>query len=115
MQCGVIVVLEEGDYVIWENFVKVVKSCDIFCDVLIVMNCVEMLKFDGVFYVFLKIDGVKDSWFIVFDIVDKVLVGFVFGIVFGLGGSVFICVCFLCDFVQMEVVVDRFVKYIVSF
>lgn len=112
IQRGALAALEQGDWVIRENFEKALKSRDILCDALIATNRVETLKPDGALYAFLKIDGVGDSRKAAFDIVDKAGVGLAPGTAFGPGGEQFMRACFLRDPDKVRQAAERLADYI---
>ncbi|SMF09678.1 Aspartate/methionine/tyrosine aminotransferase [Xaviernesmea oryzae] len=114
MQKGAIAALEQGDDFIRTNIERARKSRDILCDALIATNRVETRKPDGALYAFLKIDGVTDSRYEAFRIVDKTGVGMAPGTAFGPGGQGFMRACYLRDPLQVEDAAQRLSDYIRS-
>ena len=66
----------------------------------------------GAFYLFFKVDGVKDSEKAAFDIVDKANVGLAPGIAFGKAGEGYLRLCFHRRLDHVEEAANRLAEWI---
>ena len=115
MQRGAIAALEAGDAFIAEQVARARSARDLVCGILGETGRVEVAAPQGAFYLFFRIDGVRDSRAAAFDIVDQANVGLAPGSAFGDGGEEFFRLCFHRRLDQVEEASRRLAAWIVNY
>ena len=106
--------LEAGDAFIAEQVARARSARDLVCGILGETGRVEVAAPQGAFYLFFRIDGVRDSRAAAFDIVDQANVGLAPGSAFGDGGDEFFRLCFHRRLDQVEEASRRLAAWIAA-
>ncbi len=114
LQRGAIAALDEGDSFIAEQLARAEIARELVCSTLGATNRVEFAPPDGAFYLFFRINGIKDSSQAVFDIIDHAGVGLAPGSAFGPRGQSYFRLCYHRRLDQLEQAMDRLCKWIMA-
>jgi aspartate/methionine/tyrosine aminotransferase len=112
LQRGAIAALDEGDAFLAAQVKQAQAARDLVCRRLQETGRVRFSVPPGAFYLFFKVDGVKDSTRAAFDIVDKAWVGLAPGIAFGSAGEGYLRLCFHRRLDHVEEAADRLAEWI---
>ena len=112
LQRGAIAALDEGDAFLAAQVKQAEAARDLLCRKLGETGKVRFSVPSGAFYLFFKVDGMKDSEKAAFDIVDKANVGLAPGIAFGKAGEGYLRLCFHRRLDQIEEAANRLAEWI---
>ena len=112
LQRGAIAALDEGDAFLASQISQAQAARDLVCRKLEETGRVRFSVPPGAFYLFFKVDGVKDSTRAAFDIVDKAAVGLAPGIAFGQAGEGYLRLCFHRRLDHVEEAANRLAEWI---
>ncbi len=101
-QRAAIAALTQGEAFVVSQIERAHVARDLFADALLATNRVEMMRPEGAFYAFFKIDGIEDSRPVAFRIADEALVGLAPGTAFGTASPSFFRACFHRRLDQVE-------------
>jgi aspartate/methionine/tyrosine aminotransferase len=101
-----------GDDFVTEQVAKARRNRDLVVATLRQFPQVRFQIPDGAFYMFLSIDGMKDSAKTCHRIIDEANVGFAPGAAFGPGGEGHLRMCYLRDEIKLEEAMMRFGKWL---
>ncbi len=108
LQRGCAAALDGGEDFIAAQVEKARTNRDLAAEKLSALPGIRFERPSGAFYLFFKIDGMKDSMNTVLRIIDEAGVGFAPGGTFGAGGEGFLRLCFLRDRERLSTALDRF-------
>jgi aspartate/methionine/tyrosine aminotransferase len=111
LQRGCVAALDSGEDFIAAQVDKARANRDLAAERLSALPGIHFERPPGAFYLFFKIDGMKDSMKTVLRIIDEAEVGFAPGGTFGAGGEGFLRLCFLRDRERLSAALDRFSEW----
>lgn len=112
LQRGAIAALQEGEEFVASQIARAHKARDVFCDVLLATNRVELKKPEGAFYAFFRVDGVDDARAAAFRICDEAGVGLAPGSAFGSPCGHYLRACFHRRLDEVEDAAQRLAGWI---
>lgn len=112
LQRGAIAALDEGDEFLARQVAQAGAARDLICKKLAETSRVRFSVPPGAFYLFFRIDGMKDSEKAAFDIVDKANVGLAPGRAFGDAGEGYLRLCFHRRLDEVEEAANRLAEWI---
>lgn len=113
-QRAAITALAEGEAFVKGMVERYRSQRDLMYSRLIRMKGLEVKKPEGAFYVFPRVEGLKDSFEFAKDLLLKKAVGVAPGCAFGLGGEGCIRLCFASDHEVIAPALDRLEEYLVE-
>jgi hypothetical protein len=113
-QRAAITALAEGEAFVKGMVERYRSQRDLMYSRLIRMKGLEVKKPEGAFYVFPRVEGLKDSFEFAKDLLLKKAVGVAPGCAFGLGGEGCIRLCFAADHEVIAPALDRLEEYLVE-
>ena len=108
LQRGCVAALDGGEGFVAAQVAKARANRDLAVAVLCELPQVRFETPTGAFYMFFKIDGMKDSTTTTLRIIDEANVGFAPGATFGPGGEGHLRMCYLRDTSKLEEAMNRF-------
>jgi len=111
-QRAAITALAEGEAFVKGMVERYRSQRDLMYSRLIRMKGLEVKKPEGAFYVFPRVEGLKDSFEFAKDLLLKKAVGVAPGCAFGLGGEGCIRLCFAADHEVIAPALDRLEEYL---
>ena len=111
-QRAAITALAEGEAFVKGMVERYRSQRDLMYSRLIRMKGLEVKKPEGAFYVFPRVEGLKDSFEFAKDLLLKKAVGVAPGCAFGLGGEGCIRLCFAADHEVITPALDRLEEYL---
>ncbi len=112
MQKGAVAALDHGDDFIRMQIDRAHLARDLLCKALMETGKAQALPPAGAFYLFFKVNGVKDSVKAAFSMVDHANVGVAPGAAFGSGTDDFFRICFNRKLDDIAAAADRLVSWI---
>ncbi|WP_024588494.1 pyridoxal phosphate-dependent aminotransferase [Aliihoeflea sp. 2WW] len=114
LQKGAVAALDAGDDFLKSEIAAARIARDTIAQRLLATGRVDLTVPPGAFYLFFKIDGIRDTKRAAFEIVDEANVGLAPGTAFGPGGDEFFRLCFHRRLDHVEEAADRLARWIES-
>jgi len=114
LQKGAVAALDEGDEFLKSEIAAARIARDTIAQRLLATGRVELTVPPGAFYLFFRIDSIRDTRRAAFEIVDEANVGLAPGTAFGPGGEEFFRLCFHRRLDLVEEAADRLARWIES-
>jgi len=110
LQSGCVVAIDEGDEFIQQQVTRCQTNRDYVCERLQSSPNVRLIKPQGAFYLFFRVDGEPDSVNLAKWLVDDANVGLAPGTAFGAGGEGYVRLCFAPSPETLRTGVERMVE-----
>jgi aspartate/methionine/tyrosine aminotransferase len=114
LQKGAVAALDEGDDFLKSEIDAARIARDTIAQRLLATGRVDLTVPPGAFYLFFRIDGIRDTKRAAFEIIDEANVGLAPGTAFGPGGEEFFRLCFHRRLDHVEEAADRLARWIES-
>jgi aspartate/methionine/tyrosine aminotransferase len=112
MQRGAVAAVEGGEAFVEEQIARAHKARDIFCNILLATNRVQISRPEGAFYAFFAIDGIEDGYAAAFRLVDEAGVGLAPGTAFAPTTGRYLRACFHRRLDEVEEAARRIADWI---
>ncbi len=112
LQRGALAALDDGDTFLAGQISQAQAARDLVCGKLAETGRVRFSVPPGAFYLFFKVEGVKNSTQAAFDIVDRANVGLAPGVAFGEAGEGYLRLCFHRRLDHIEEAANRLAEWI---
>ena len=107
LQAGCLAALQHGDTYIKNLVARCRQARDIVCERLADLPRVRLVRPQGAFYLFFRVDGENDSMALAKRLIDQANVGLAPGIAFGEGGEGFLRLCFAASHETLRTGMER--------
>jgi aspartate/methionine/tyrosine aminotransferase len=107
LQYGCLTAIREGDHYLKDLVEHCRQGRDIVCDRLSELSNVRLIRPQGAFYLFFRVEGEDDSSAFALRMVDEANVGLAPGNAFGPGGEGFVRMCFAASHDTLRTGVER--------
>lgn len=110
MQKGAVAALDHGDEFLSMQLDRARQARDMLCIALTQTGKAQVTPPEGAFYLFFRLEGVKDSMSAAFSMVDNANIGLAPGTAFGSGTEGFFRICFNRKLDDIALAADRLVR-----
>ncbi|MBZ5583445.1 MAG: pyridoxal phosphate-dependent aminotransferase [Acidobacteriia bacterium] len=104
--------LAEGEPVLLRMLERLKRNRDLCLDALGGIPGVTVPKPDGAFYLFPRIDGLRDSFAFCKRLLEETRVGLAPGVAFGAGGEGSVRICYAADLTVLEPAMERLTRFL---
>jgi aspartate/methionine/tyrosine aminotransferase len=107
LQYGCIAALNQGDAYVKHMVEQSRQGRDLVCEQLGELSRVHLVRPQGAFYLFFRVEGESDSTALARRLIDEANVGLAPGQAFGAGGEGFLRLCFAASKDTLQAGIDR--------